>query len=78
MNDGVQAGLVQLGLAGLLVLAWYSGAWQVIVTELTAGVTGSSRRFAPTSGADVSLSAPAYAPPPAPTGLRLPNSPVIL
>jgi hypothetical protein len=40
MSSGVQAGLVQLGIAGLLLLAWYSGAWGTIIDELVAGVLG--------------------------------------
>jgi hypothetical protein len=40
MSSNVQAGLVQLGIAGLMLLAWYSGAWGTIIDELVAGVLG--------------------------------------
>lgn len=79
MNSGVQAGLVQLGIAGLLVVTWYSGAWQVIVDELVAGVTGSGRRLGAglgSGGSDVVLGPPTplgWAPPP-PVGLRVPTA----
>lgn len=44
MNPNVQAGLVQLAIAGLLLVTWYSGAWQVVVDELVAGITGRGER----------------------------------
>jgi len=67
VNAGVQAGLVQLGLAALLVVTWYTGAWQVIVDELVAGISGSGvRRSLPVGAAAAGvLTVP-------PTGLRAP------
>lgn len=73
MNAGVQAGLVQLGLAGLLVVTWYTGAWQVIVDELAAGISGSGgRRFSPAGAAVAGVP---FAPTPPPVGLRVPYAP---
>ena len=77
MSSGVQAGLVQLGIAGLLVVTWYTGAWQVIVDELVAGITGSSpRRFGDPVAADDGAGRSrggTFGTPPAPIGLRAPS-----
>lgn len=65
MNSNVQAGLVQLGIAGLLLFTWYTGAWQVIVDELSAGIAGRPRRFDPASSLDAGGGAGGVAVPPA-------------
>lgn len=74
MNAGVQAGLVQLGIAGLLLLAWYSGAWGTIVDELVAGVLagGPARRA---TAAPIGASSP-FGPVGAtiPTGIAAPRA----
>lgn len=58
--SNVQAGVVQLAIAGLLIAAWYSGTWQVIVDELVAGIagTGTPRRFGAPSGAPIPKATP--------------------
>lgn len=75
MNAGVQAGLVQLAIAGLLVVTWYSGAWQVVVDELAAGITGSGdRRLGATVDLPARSAGGSFGAPPPPTGLRTPTT----
>lgn len=78
MNANVQAGVVQLGIAALLVVTWYTGAWQVIVDELRAGITGTGERRLNLAGAGADLPARSvggsFGTPPAPAGLRAPSS----
>ena len=80
MNAAAQSGLVRLGLSGLLLAFWYTGAWAVLVQELTAGITGTGARASSLRELRERIYAGAPAstapggPSPAPAGLRVPTA----
>lgn len=43
MSDGVEVGVVQLGIAAAIVYLWWSGALAVLIDAVLVGIRGEQR-----------------------------------